>query len=57
MIKEGGEGGDAVLWLILSLTSNMVKFLLACLRQAVVVRFIVRLAQISCYSNSEKEIL
>ena len=57
MVTEGGEGGDVVVGQLLSLTSNMVKFNSAYLSQAVVVRFIVRLAQISCNSNSDKEIL
>ena len=41
---------------LVSLISDMVKFNSAYLNQAVVMRFTVRLAQISCNYNSEKEI-
>ena len=54
-MTEGGEGGDVVVGQLLSITS-MVKLNSAYLSQAVVVRFIVRLALISCSSNSDKDI-
>ena len=48
---------DEVVSNLLSLTSNMVKFNSAYLNQAVVVGFIVRLAEISCNSDNDKKIL
>jgi len=56
-VKENDSEGCLVVAQLLSLTSNMVKFNSAYLSQAVVIRFIIRLAQISCNSSSDKEIL
>jgi len=46
---------SAVVGHLLSLTSNMVKYNSAYLNQTVVVRFIIRLAQISCCNSSNDE--
>jgi len=56
-VKEGDDEGSLVVGQLLSLTSNMVKFNSAYLNQAVVIRFILRLAQISCNSSNDQEIL